>query len=64
MVMTELQRKLLKNRERYVPQMDAQIKFRKEECALSTGQRTNDAAMRDVQIKLRKEECVLGTGQS
>jgi hypothetical protein len=35
MVMTELQRKLLESStERYVPQMDARIKLRKEECAL------------------------------
>jgi len=45
---------------------DAQIMFRKEECALDMGQRLspNDAAEKDAQILSRKEECVLGMGQT
>jgi hypothetical protein len=31
--------------------MDELIKFKKEECALSTGERLNDAAVKDAQIK-------------
>jgi len=38
---------------------DAQIKLRKEECALSMEQSTNDAAMSDAQIKSIEEECAL-----
>jgi hypothetical protein len=36
---------------------DVQIMLKKEECALSMGQRSSDAAVKDVQIMLRKEEC-------
>jgi hypothetical protein len=36
---------------------DAKRQLNKEECALGTGQRSNDAAMKDATIKLRKEEC-------
>jgi hypothetical protein len=36
---------------------DAQIMFRKEECAKDMGQWSNDAAERDAQMLLRKEEC-------
>jgi hypothetical protein len=32
----------------------------KEECALSTGQRSNDATTKDLRIKLTKEECARG----
>ena len=35
---------------------DAQIKLRKEECALDMGQMSNDAAKRDAQIKLKNPE--------
>ena len=40
---------------------DAQIKLRKEECALGMGHRssTNDAARKDAQVKFGKEECAL-----
>ena len=31
---------------------DAQIKLRKEECALGMGQRSSDAAVKDAQIML------------
>jgi hypothetical protein len=34
-----------------------------EECALSMGQRSNDAAVKDAQIKLSKEDYAKGTGQ-
>ena len=43
--------------------MDAKIKLRREECALSMGQRRNYAAMKDAQINLGMEECVLSMGQ-
>jgi hypothetical protein len=36
--------------------MGAQIKFRREECAEGTGQRSNYAAVLDAQITPRKEE--------
>jgi hypothetical protein len=38
---------------------DAQIKFRKEECALGMGQsrNANDGAVMGAQIKSSKEEC-------
>ncbi len=44
---------------------DAQIKFKKEECARSMGQsrRSNYAAVMDAQIKLYREECAEGIGQ-
>ena len=35
----------------------AQIKSKREECALGMVQRSNYAAVMDAQIKLRKEEC-------
>ena len=40
--------------------MDAQTKFKKEECVedMDMERRSNDAAMRDAQIRLRKEDCV------
>jgi hypothetical protein len=43
--------------------MDAPKKLRKEEYVLSTGQSSNDAAVKGAQIKLRKEEFALGMGQ-
>src|SRR6056300_146111 len=43
--------------------MDAQTWSSKEECASSTVQSSNDAAMKDAQIKLRREECASSTGQ-
>ena len=45
--------------------MDAQTKLRREECALSMGQKlnTNDAILKDVKIKSSKEECALGMEQ-
>ena len=43
---------------------DVQIKLRREECASSMGQSTNDAVAKVAQIKLEKEECATGTGQS
>ena len=54
-----LRKKLLKSstERRYDLLMGAPIKFRKEECALGTEQRTNDAASKDVQTKLSREEC-------
>ena len=44
----------IRSTERYVLLIGAQIKLRREECALSMGQRlnTNDAAVMDAQIKL------------
>ena len=44
--------------------MGAQIKLRKEECALGMGQRSNDAALKDVQIKPIVADYVGGTVQS
>jgi len=32
-------------------------------CALSMGQRRNNAALKDARIKLRKEECASSMGQ-
>jgi len=42
----------------------AQIKFRKEECALRMGQRRNDAAVKDAPVELSKEQCVLSSGRA
>ena len=42
--------------------MGAQIKLRKEDCALGTGQRSNDAAVKDAQTKLSREEYALSMG--
>jgi hypothetical protein len=44
--------------------MGAQIKLEREECALSTGQRSNYAAVMDAQTQSSKEVCVLSMGQS
>ena len=45
--------------------MGAQIKFGREEFALSTGQsqRSNDAAVKDAQIMFKMEEYALGMEQ-
>ena len=37
---------------------DAQTLLREEECALDTGQSTNNAAVKDAQIKFIQEEFV------
>ncbi len=36
---------------------DSQIKSSREECALSMGQRPNDAALKDAQINFKRDEC-------
>ena len=41
----------------YAALRDARIKLRKEDYELSTGQRSNRAAMTGVQTTLSKEEC-------
>ena len=37
--------------------------LRREECATSMGQRSNDAASKDAQIKSSTEECAISMGQ-
>jgi hypothetical protein len=41
----------------YVATRDAQIKLSREVCALSTEQRSKDAAAKGAQVLLSREEC-------
>ncbi len=43
--------------------MDVKINLKMEECALSMGQKSNNAVVKDAQTMLSKEECAKGMEQ-
>ena len=60
-----LERKLIgRSIERYALLMGAQIKPRKEECALNMVLRSSDAVVKDAQAMLKEEACALSMGQN
>jgi acyl CoA:acetate/3-ketoacid CoA transferase beta subunit len=53
-----------RSRQSNVASKGVRIKFRREECALGMGQKSNYAAVKDVQINPSEEECASSTGQN